>query len=68
VRSSPWRLGADQADLAAEWLHGWLAAACEQRPELTDRAASYTARRLADAAAGRLGVVVGHHDLISGCA
>jgi SAM-dependent methyltransferase len=67
VRSSPWRLGADQADLAAEWLHGWLAAACEQRPELTDRAASYTARRLADAAAGRLGVVVGHHDLLAGC-
>jgi SAM-dependent methyltransferase len=68
VRSSPWRLGADQADLAAEWLRGWLAAACEQRPELAGRAAAYASRRLADAAAGRLGIVVHHTDLLAGCA
>jgi trans-aconitate methyltransferase len=68
VRSSPWRLGADQADLAAEWFNGWLAAACEQQPELAGPAAAYASRRLADAAAGRLGVVVGHHDLLAGCA
>ena len=66
VRSSPWRLGADQADLAAEWLSGWVAAACEQRPELAGPAAAYAPRRLADAAAGRLGVVVDHHDLLAG--
>jgi SAM-dependent methyltransferase len=68
VRSSPWRLGADRSDLAAEWFRGWLAAACEQQPELAGQAAAYASRRLADAAAGRLGVVVGHRDLLAGCA
>jgi trans-aconitate methyltransferase len=67
IRSSPWRLGADQADLASEWFSGWLAAACEQQPELA-RAAAYASRRRADATAGRLGVVVHHHDLLAGCA
>jgi hypothetical protein len=67
VRSSPWRLGPDQAGLAAEWFTGWLDAACEQRPELAGPAAAYARHRLADAAAGRLGVVVHHHDLLAGC-
>ncbi len=67
VRSSPWRLGPDQAALAAEWFSGWVAAACEQRPELAGPVAAYAARRLADAAAGRLGVVVDHRDLLAGC-
>jgi len=67
VRSSPWRLSADQAMLAAEWFQGWLAAACEQRPELAGPAAAYARRRLADAAAGRLGVVVHHNDLFTSC-
>ncbi len=31
VRPSPWRLGARQADLAAEWFTGWVGAACEQQ-------------------------------------
>ena len=31
VRASPWRLGAAQADLAAEWFTGWVGAACEQQ-------------------------------------
>ena len=66
VRSSPWRLGVEQADLAAEWLRGWVTAAREQRPELARRAAAYAPRRFADAAAGRLGVVVHHHDLLAG--
>ena len=39
VRPSPWRLGADQADLAAEWFTGWLGAACEQQAELAGRPA-----------------------------
>ncbi|WBB70828.1 class I SAM-dependent methyltransferase [Micromonospora sp. WMMD812] len=67
VRSSPWRLGAAQVDLAAEWFRGWVAAACEQRPELAGPAAAYARRRLAEAAAGRLRVVVDHRDLLAGC-
>ena len=66
VRPSPWRLGADQAGLAVEWLRGWVAAAGEQRPELAGPSTGYLSRRLADAAAGRLGVVVGHADLLAG--
>ena len=67
VRPSRWRLGADRADLTAEWFDGWLGAAYEQRPELTGRATAYGHRRLADAAAGRLGVVVQHNDLLANC-
>ena len=66
VRASPWRLGgADHrdSDLLAEWLLGWVGAACEQRPELAGPAQAYMRRRLAEAAEGRLGVVVHHHDL-----
>ena len=66
VRPSPWHLDAAQADLAAEWVTGWVAAACEQQPELTDRAAGYLGRRLAEADAGRLRVTVHHHDLLAG--
>jgi hypothetical protein len=66
VRSSPWRLGPERAALAAEWFAGWVAAACAQRPALTGPAAAYTRRRLADAAAGRLHVVVDHRDLLAG--
>jgi hypothetical protein len=64
VRPSPWRLGAAQAALAAEWLEGWLAAACEQEPGLAAEAAAYRDRRLAQAAAGALGVTVDHADLL----
>jgi hypothetical protein len=67
VRSSPWRLGADQAELAAEWFSGWVAAACEQRPEIAGPVGAYARRRLAEAAAGQLGVVVDHFDLLAGC-
>lgn len=67
LRPSPWRLGPDQAELAAEWLRGWLDAACEQRPELAGPVRSYATRRLADAAAGRLHIVVHHSDLLAGC-
>ncbi|WCN79026.1 class I SAM-dependent methyltransferase [Micromonospora sp. LH3U1] len=65
-RPSPWRLGPDQADLAAEWFRGWLGAACAQRPDLTGPAQAYAQRRLADAAAGRLTVLVEHSDLLAG--
>jgi hypothetical protein len=68
VRPSPWRLGGtDQAALMCVWFQGWVAAACEQRPELAGPAAEYARLRLADATAGRLGVVVHHNDLLAGC-
>ena len=44
VRSTPWRLGPDQAELAAEWLTGWVGAAVEERPHLSGRSSS-AARR-----------------------
>jgi hypothetical protein len=64
VRPSPWRLGAGQAALAAEWLDGWVAAACEQEPALAAAAVTYRDRRLAQAAAGELTVTVDHADLL----
>jgi hypothetical protein len=66
VRPSPWRLGPGQADLMSEWFNGWVAAACEQRPELTGPAEAYASSRLAAVAAGRLDVVVEHDDLLAG--
>jgi hypothetical protein len=62
VRPSPWRLGAASCELMAEWLEGWLAAACEQDPAL--EAAAYRQRRLEQAAAGELAVTVDHADLL----
>ncbi len=64
VRPSPWRLGAADAGLAAEWLRGWVAAACEQEPALAAEAGAYEERRLAQAAAGELRVTVDHADLL----
>ncbi|RIV37423.1 class I SAM-dependent methyltransferase [Micromonospora radicis] len=65
TRPSPWRLGPAQATLAARWFTGWLAAACEQRPELTEITREYARRRLAEADGGRLGVLVEHTDLLA---
>ncbi len=64
VRPSPWRLGALEADLAAQWFTGWVAAACEQQVELAAEADAYARRRLAEAAAGQLAVTVDHADLL----
>jgi hypothetical protein len=64
VRPSPWRLDAGHAALAAEWLDGWVAAACEQEPALAAEAGAYRDRRLAEAAAGELVVTVDHADLL----
>ena len=52
VRPSPWRLGPADAGLTAEWLGGWVAAACEQEPALAAAAGAYRDRRLEQAAAG----------------
>ena len=65
LRPSPWRLGAAQAALAAEWLAGWVGAACEQEPGLAVEADEYLSRRLAQAHEGRLAVTVGHADLLA---
>lgn len=64
VRPSPWRLGALHAELAAEWLTGWVDAAREQQVELRAEAGAYTHRRLAQARAGQLMVTVDHADLL----
>jgi hypothetical protein len=64
VRPSPWRLDAAHAGLAAEWFEGWVAAAREEDPALPARAGAYRDRRLAQAAAGELGVTVDHADLL----
>lgn len=64
VRSSPWRLGPSEAELAAEWFTGWVGAACEQEVELAAEAEPYTRRRQAQAAAGALRITVDHADLL----
>jgi hypothetical protein len=64
VRPSPWRLGVADTGLAAEWLAGWVGAACEQEPALAADADLYRRRRLREADAGCLGVTVGHADLL----
>jgi hypothetical protein len=64
VRSSPWRLGAENRDLTAEWLIGWVGAACEQEVELAAETDVYTRRRLAQAGGGQLAVTVDHADLL----
>ena len=64
-RPSPWRLGADRAELAEEWLRGWIAAACVQRPDLERDAGAYLGRRLAACRAGQMRLVVGHVDVLA---
>jgi len=64
IRPSPWRLDVAHADLAAEWLGGWVGAACEQEPALAAEAGAYMDRRLAQSAAGQLVVTVDHADLL----
>jgi hypothetical protein len=64
VRPSPWRLDAAHPALIAEWLDGWIGAACEQEPALLADAVPYRDRRLAQAAAGALAVTVDHADVL----
>jgi len=64
VQPSPWRLGPAQADLTAEWLGGWVEAACEQDATLAAAADAYTRRRLAQGRSGQLSVTVAHADLL----
>ena len=65
TRPAPWRLGPEHRALLAEWLPGWVRAACEQRPELAEAAAAHLARRTAELHAGGLGATVPHLDLLA---
>jgi SAM-dependent methyltransferase len=62
---SPWRLGPRDATLAADWLHGWVSAACEQDRRLVGQARAYLRRRLTECANGQLRIVVHHSDLLA---
>jgi hypothetical protein len=64
VRESPWRLGPSDTGLIAEWLVGWVGAACEQEIDLAAECERYTRQRLAQARTGQLAVTVGHADLL----
>jgi hypothetical protein len=65
TRASPWRLGPSTRALTSAWFAGWLTAACQQNPRLAAETGScYAPNRLADAAAGRLQVLVHHRDLL----
>ena len=64
VRPSPWRLDAAHTDLTAEWLAGWVGAACEEEPALAAEAGAYVERRMAEASVGDLSVTVDHADLL----
>lgn len=63
-RPSLWQLGPDQPELMAEWLRGWVDAACEQRPDLAPQGGAYLRRRLEECDAGKLRVTVHHIDLL----
>jgi hypothetical protein len=65
VLGSPWQLGAEDSALTAQWLHGWVGAAAEQRPDLAQHTDAYLRRRLAACTAGELLVVVEHCDLLA---
>ncbi|MEV6591083.1 class I SAM-dependent methyltransferase [Streptomyces acidicola] len=65
VHPSPWQLVPEHVELTQEWLRGWVGAACEQRPELAERAEAYLERRLEQCAAGDLRVVVHHSDVLA---
>ena len=62
---SRWQLDGVDPSLTAEWLHGWVGAACDQRPGLAEAGAAYLARRTAELEDGRLGATVHHLDLLA---
>lgn len=60
-----WRLNADEPELLGEWFDGWVDAAVEQAPELTDQAVGYRASRRAQQRSGALSAVVYHLDVLA---
>lgn len=65
TRPSPWQLGSGERELTAQWLRGWVAAACAQQPELEAASEDYLRRRLDACGAGALRAVVHHRDLLA---
>ncbi|OEU91967.1 trans-aconitate methyltransferase [Streptomyces abyssalis] len=65
TRSSPWQLGPQESGLTAQWLLGWVAAACAQEPSLEAASEDYLRRRLDSCEAGTLRAVVHHRDLLA---
>jgi hypothetical protein len=63
--SSPWQLGPEDRGLTAQWLLGWVAAACAQDPSLEAASEEYLRRRLDSCEAGELRAVVHHRDLLA---
>jgi SAM-dependent methyltransferase len=64
-RPSPWRLGPEHAALTAQWLQGWVSAACEQDEALVGEAVPYLRRRLGESTAGELHATIEHEDLLA---
>jgi hypothetical protein len=64
-RPSPWRLGPGQTALTAQWLQGWVSAACEQEPGLTRDGVAYLRRRLSQCTEGELHATIEHEDLLA---
>jgi SAM-dependent methyltransferase len=62
---SPWRLTPDDAPLARELVAGWCQAACEDRPDDSDRIESWAERRRARIDHGDFALTVGHLDLLA---
>ena len=60
-----WALGAGDAQLTTAWLDGWVRAAVEQEPGLSEQVGDYVGRRARQIAAGELVVGVGHRDLLA---
>ncbi|SOC56800.1 SAM-dependent methyltransferase [Ornithinimicrobium cerasi] len=61
---TPWRLGPEDDALLARWLDERVAAVLEHDPRLRPVVDGWHARRVAQAASGRLRVVVSHVDLL----
>ena len=66
LRPSPWELsGPGDAELAMALVRGWVDAACEMAPDGASEFRSWEERRLAQLAAGRVHLRVGHLDLLA---
>jgi hypothetical protein len=63
--TSDWRLDSGDRALAAELLRGWAEAASDTAPERAAEIARWLKLRLEANARGRLGVLVGHEDLLA---
>jgi SAM-dependent methyltransferase len=65
VRRSAWVLGAESRSLLSETIRGIATAAKEQDPARTTETEAWLARRVSQAEAGGLRLVVGHRDLFA---